>query len=306
MRGNLIPFRVWFVVAAVLSASASGCVLHRAEIVPIPNPGAVPSELDMVSLPPYVIGPPDILLIDVLLPPADVLSPPVGLVPQRIEGQHLVQPDGTVRLGIWGSVPVSGLTLDQAAEAVRQHVFEKINKNSAIRKQLDDAAKEKDPKKDKPIQLIDNPEKLLVAVAVFAYNSKTYYIITDGAGYGEQIYSFPITGNDTVLSALANINGLPQVASKRNIWIARRTPHTGSPEQILWVDYVGTTQHGVTNTNYQMFPGDRLYVRSQKIFRVDSFMQKALTPIERLLGVTLLGSSTVNSISGRTQNTTPR
>jgi hypothetical protein len=43
-------------------------------------------------------------------------------------------------------------------------------------------------------------------------------------------------------------------------------------------------------------------VRAEKVFRVDGYLQKMLTPIERLLGVTLLGSSTYNSVTNRRQN----
>ena len=102
-----------------------------------------------------------------------------------------------------------------------------------------------------------------------------------------------------MLDALSNINGLPAVGSKAHIWVARRTPHANQPEQILPVDYVGITQHGITQSNYQILPGDRVYVRAEKVFRVDGYLQKILTPIERLLGLSLLGSAAYNSITNR-------
>jgi polysaccharide export outer membrane protein len=151
---------------------------------------------------------------------------------------------------------------------------------------------------------VDSPEKLFVIVDVLAYNSKTYFIITDGAGFGEQISEFSITGNETVLSALAKLNGLPDVASKRDIWVARRSPLPGMGQQILPVDYIAISQQGITQTNYQIMPGDRVYVKAQKIFRIDRFLQKALSPIERLLGVTLLGASTKNSLLNRSTSST--
>src|SRR5439155_19567809 len=109
-------------------------------------------------------------------------------------------------------------------------------------------------------------------------------VITDGAGFGEQVYSFPCTGSETVLDALARINGLPAVASKRHIWVARRSPH-GGPEQILPVDWINTTQGGVAATNYQVLPGDRVYVMSEGIFRTNNFLAKWLEPIERIFGI---------------------
>ena len=36
-----------------------------------------------------------------------------------------------------------------------------------------------------------------------------------------------------MLSAIASINGLSDVSSKRNIWVARRTPFPNQPQQIL-------------------------------------------------------------------------
>lgn len=274
-------------IVSILAAccfSGTGCFMHDKETVFVPpQPGVFPAELDKITLPPYVIEAPDVLLIEVYADSLDVTKPPVALWPQPITGQHLVNLDGTVRLGIWGSVNVAGLNIDQATEAIKLHVFKKTQTDKRI------ADKFK----------VDNADKLFVIVDVLAYNSKPYYIITDGAGFGEQIYSFPITGGETVLDALAKINGLPDIASKKNIWIARRSPVPGMGEQIMPVDYIGITQHAVAQTNYQVLPGDRIYVKAEKIFRVDRFLQKFLTPVERLFGITLLGSNTVNSIKNR-------
>jgi len=269
-----------------LTLTGTGCFSHKKGVFVPPPVGVVPSELNKITLPLYVVEAPDVLLIEVYADSLDVTKPPVALWPQPISGQHIVNLDGTVRLGIWGSVPLSGLNLDQAAEAIRQHVFQRTQSD----KRISDKFK------------LSAADKLLVVVDVLAYNSKTYFIITDGGGFGESITSFPITGGETVLDALARVNGLPDIASKRDIWIARRSPAPGMPEQILPIDYVGITQHGVAQTNYQVLPGDRIYVRAEGIFRFDRALQKMLTPIERLLGITLLGSTTVNNISGRGLN----
>jgi polysaccharide biosynthesis/export protein len=249
-------------------------------------PTDVPTELNMVTLPPYAIGSPDVLLISVYTLPREKGGPATVIGPQPIDGTHLVGPDGTVNLGIWGTVSVAGLTTEQAREAVRRHVFEVMRTH---------------PQADLKFSQVDDASKLLVALDVATYNSKKYYVITDGAGFGEQIYPFPIQGHETVLDALGNINGLPAVGSKAHIWVARRTPHCNQPEQILPVDYVGLTQHAITATNYQILPGDRIYVRADGVMRVDGTMQKWFTPVERVLGLGLLGSSTYNSITNRRQ-----
>ena len=100
---------------------------------------------------------------------------------------------------------------------------------------------------------------------------------------------------------MSNVFGLPDVASKRNIWVARRTPHPGQPWQILPVHSVGLSQHGITTTNYQIMPGDRIYVKAQKLVTIDRTLARIFAPIERMFGITLLGTSTINQISGRGQ-----
>jgi polysaccharide export outer membrane protein len=237
---------------------------------PVPR---APTELRKMTLPTYTVAPPDILLIETTQ----------GLPTQPIKGQHLVRPDGTINLGIYGSVFVAGMTLDQIKSAVVP----------AISSRLDPEAVKKNPVKAEDIN-----------VDVLAYNSKVYYVITDGGGFGEQVYSVPFTGNETVLDAMAKINGLPAVASKKHIWVARRTATCGA-NNTLPVDWCGITQRGETMTNYQLFPGDRVYVQADRLITCDNLLSKMLAPVERILGVTLLGSTTVNSIRNRNNSTNP-
>jgi polysaccharide export outer membrane protein len=282
-------------------ALATGCHHQKGSIAGVPDTppiglppsGSVPTELRMQNLPEYVIEPPDTLLINAVI--RDIAEPPkkddpnpgpqklgdtVRSLPiQPVYGDYPIRPDGTVFLGVYGSIPVSGYTLKQAAVAIR----------AALAKQLFDGEGIKE-------------DRLLVVVDVTGYNSKSYYVITDGGGAGERVYRFPITGKETVLDGLANINGLPSEASKRNIWVARRTPNSNEPQQIMPVDWVGLTQHGITATNYQIFPGDRIYVKAQRLVTIDTTLARALSPIERLFGVTLIGANTVNNIAGRGSN----
>jgi polysaccharide export outer membrane protein len=224
------------------------------------QPDGPPKEFCKKSLPSYVVEPPDILLIQ---------SAQKMLLDQPLTGQHLVRPDGTVGLGIYGEARVAGMTLEQVkqavADSIRTHGFPDVD-----------------------IKKID--------VDVIAYNSKVYYIVTDGGGYGEQVYRIPVTGNETILDAMSQINGLPAVASKKKIWLARATPGDGAHPIVLPVDWRRVTMLGVGSTNYQVFPGDRIYVGADPWIHTDSWLAKRLAPVERLLGITLLGSSTVNSI----------
>lgn len=310
MAGN----RRWggLALAAGIVWSAGGCLHgghghgHHAHVedtgphIAVPPPGAVPRELDKITLPPYVIEAPDQLLIEVFqrarVPDVDAKGEQlkdrktgeplyreegVRLPVQAVSGQFLVRPDGSVGLGFYGSVPVAGLTPEQAAVAIRNQVVQ----NEVLK------------------QFGTKPESIYVVVDVIAYNSKRYYVITDGGGpaAGEQIVSFPITGSETVMDAISNVGGLADVSSRRNIWIARRTPHPGQPWQILPVDWVGMTQHGITFTNYQVMPGDRIYVKAQRLVSIDRSLARIISPFERMFGITLLGSSTINQLIGRGQ-----
>jgi len=312
------------VLVAALAAGvlgSAGCMTprphltgHTAPPITLPAPGSVPTELNPVTLPEYVIEPPDVLTIEARLkrvkPNAKIeeleeklkgkdLTPEQrkaleeekrqlltqhpeyngetdSLPYNPIQNQFQVRPDGTVYLGAYGTVSVAGLTTNQARLAIRSVLARQINyENGGTRE-----------------------DSVLVLVDVVQYNSKTYYVITDGGGAGERVAEFPITGKEFVSTAIARIGGLPEEASKRNIWVARRTPQLNE-EQILPVDWVGMTQWGVTSTNYQIFPGDRVYVKAQRIVTVDRTLAKLLNPVERIFGVTLLGTQTVNQISGR-------
>ena len=293
-------------IAGALLPALSGCLSPQMQDagfgpryaqtpIALPAPGTVPTELAKVTLPEYVIEPPDVLRIEVVLR-APVIDPDTkkakvdkktgkkeltdtlrSLPLQPVWGEYAVRPDGNVYLGVYGEVQVAGYTLKQAAQAIREYLAKQAYKE------------------DEGV----DPEFLLVVLDVTQYNSKRFYVIFDGAGNGEQVIPQPITGSETVLDAVAAVNGLPSVASKRNIWVARRTPHPNCPEQILPVDWVGITQHGLTLTNYQIMPGDRVYVKAQRLITIDNTLARVFAPIEKLFGVTLLGASTVNQVQGR-------
>jgi polysaccharide export outer membrane protein len=261
-----------------------------------PHPDAnVPREFEKMALPPYVVEPPDVLLIQA--------SNRITLRLQPIQGQHLVGPDGTVNLGIYGKIHVAGLTLDQVADAVAARLLEIMPGLLRGLKDVDEKGQEK-PNTDLAQEFRHDFTSLELVkkelqVDVLIYNSKFYYVITDGGGYGQQVYPIPIRGNETVLDALANINGLPAVASKKRVWVARATRH-GQPPKILPVDWMAVTKYGKSDTNYQLFPGDRVYVDSNHLIKADTFLSKLYSPILRTFGVTLLGASTVNTIKSGT------
>jgi polysaccharide export outer membrane protein len=184
---------------------------------------------------------------------------------QQIAGEHLVGPDGTINLGTYGAVYVTGMTLAEAKAAIEKHLGE----------------------------YLDAP---LVSVDVFSYNSKVYYVITEGAGYGDNVVRFPVTGNETVLDAISQINGLSRLSSK-DIWIARPAPSGVGCDQILPVDLEAIMKGASTATNYQVLPGDRVFIAQDQWVAFDSIVGKLTAPFERIFGFALLGSSTVQQFN---------
>jgi polysaccharide biosynthesis/export protein len=329
-------------VLAVLAATGGGCHSLPSGLKCCKPPKfdpccipelPVPRELNKVSLPPYVIETPDILIIEAtrLIPlppyrvePLDVLyvsgrgvfetDPLNGLYPvdpdgtinlgpayggsirvvdlttdqiqkaveakvkavapnaavtvslaqsrgaQQVSGQHIVRPDGTVGLGSYGSVYVAGMTIAQAKAAVEAHLA----------------------------RYLYRPE---VNVDVYAFNSKFYYVITDFAGAGEQVVRLPHTGNETVLDAVSNIGGLSAVSSKK-LWVARPAPTDCAADQILPVDWCGITQRGQVKTNYQLLPGDRVYILSQPLTKFDTYLARVYAPIQRTMSFGIYGATT--------------
>jgi polysaccharide export outer membrane protein len=305
--------------------------------IPPPSGEPVPTEKDKSTLPSYTIEPPDILLIDVLKvvpkPPyrietTDVLSievegasdfapirdrfvvdsggqvdlgphyhkvhvagltieeaseairkylleilnhPEVSMTLfqsaglQPISGEHLVSPDGTVNLGTYGLVYVAGMTLDEAKGALEEQLA----------------------------KFLDHPK---VSMSIFAYNSKVYYVITEGAGNGDLVARLPITGNETVLDAIAQINGLSRLSSK-NIWIARPTPGGAGCDAILPVNWKEITKGAATATNYQVLPGDRIFIAENKLIALDAGLNHVIAPFERIMGFTLLSTQAIQTIN---------
>ena len=185
---------------------------------------------------------------------------------QPVSGQYLVGPDGTINLRKYGRVNVMGLTIAEA--------------KAAIDKQLQ--------------KFLVSPQ---VQLDVVAYNSKTYFLITQGAGLGDSVRRLPITGNETVLDAIAQINGLSQVSDGKKIRIVR--PSASDPKQatVLPVDWEAITRRGETATNYQIFPRDRVYIGKERLLTTTNLLAKKTAPLERAMGIISLATSTVQGIN---------
>ena len=120
---------------------------------------------------------------------------------------------------------------------------------------------------------------------------------------GDAIVRVPITGKETVLDAISNVGGLSQLSSKR-IWIARPAPSGFGCEQILPINYMAITQGASTETNYQLMPGDRVYIEGDGVLALTNVIGTMTGPVERLAGVTGLVNSTLRGLQtlGRAYN----
>src|SRR5208283_3263243 len=103
---------------------------------------------------------------------------------------------------------------------------------------------------------LDTPE---LSVKVVAYNSKVFYVITQKDSSGDEVRRFPATGEERVSDAISYIGGL-SLASSKMIWISRPVPHGSGAQQVLSVEWDAVTQRVKAATNYQILPGDRVYV----------------------------------------------
>src|SRR5262249_18970851 len=161
--------------------------------------------------------------------PGDVLLvQPVDLdSPARIPGDQPVLPDGTINLGRYGRVLVAGRTVDEIETLVRG-VVETQTKNAGA-----------------------------ISVRVVTRVSKAFYVLGEVNAPG----SFTLNGRETVLDGIVAAGGLTDRASRRNIILSRPTA-PDSCRLVLPVCYSEIVQVGDTSTNYQLTPGDRIYVPS--------------------------------------------
>ena len=147
-----------------------------------------------------------------------------------ISGKHLVAPDGRINLAVYGTVSVAGLTVTEA--------------RAAVEKKLSDSFA--DPK---------------VAVDLFAFNSKVFYVV-----FSNRLQRLPFTGSETVLDAMSQLNF--NIDGIESISISRPAPATSKARtlQVHWKEIL----QGDDTTNYQILPGDRVFIE---------FVQKSVVDV---------------------------
>jgi polysaccharide export outer membrane protein len=262
----------WFWRLAVLAACC-GCQTVRTDEAKIAASN-IPSELNKMTMPEYVVEPPDIIIVEVL----------EALAGRPISGERLVRPDGTISLDFYGHVYVAGLTTDEIKEKIILHLRKYINDEVL-------GLVEEDPDTGK-FTPIPPSESDRVFVDVVAYNSKVYYISGDVLAPGQ----LPITGNETVLDAINYAGGLAPTASVPNIRLVRPAPPGSSCPQLLPVNYEAIVHAGDTTTNYQLMPGDRIMVYRDPIVRTTLFIDRLAAPFNTVVQSILTYSFTARSV----------
>ena len=216
----------WLALLAFFAAC--GCQTVKTPEEKIANSN-IPNEFKKVSMPDYVVEPPDLILVELL----------EGLPGRPISGERLVRPDGRISLGWYGDVYVAGLTVPEVKEKIILHLRKFLRDEQLGLVQGDEETGEmvRDPKTNDFVRIEPRDSDRLF-VDVTAYNSKNYYILGDVAVPGK----LPITGNETVLDAINYANGLMPTAAPSNIRLVRPAPPGACCEQILPVNLAAITR----------------------------------------------------------------
>jgi polysaccharide biosynthesis/export protein len=299
---------------------------------PTPPELETPRELSMVSLPAYRIEPPDVVRIRVTkaiprasyrISPLDVLEIKGAGVLQDmpIDRYYDVESDGTVNLGpAYGIFAVAGLTVEEAAAEITRAlrlfmkapmISVKVSRSAVVAEVSDEYRVQPDGTVNfgqygmvylsgKTVteamlavqahlsQYFDIPQ---AEVEVVRYNSKSYYVVCEGLVSPDSMSRFSITGNETVLDAISRAS----IGSKmrhKTIWVARPAPGNSGCSQILPVDWNAVAHGARTDTNYQILPGDRIYIVEDSVVAANRVLGTLTSPITTVLGIASLGAST--------------
>jgi protein involved in polysaccharide export with SLBB domain len=145
----------------------------------------------------------------------------------RIPADQQVAADGSLDLGKFGRLIVASLTLEQTEHLIYEAIAAAENVDVSVNVRL--------------IQPIHR-----------------YYVVGEVNSPG----AYPLTGYETVLDGIMTAGGLTSRASACDTLLARPSDPC-SCRVTLPVCYRAITQLGDTTTNYQLRPGDRIFVGRQ-------------------------------------------
>ena len=201
----------------------------------------IATELAKTALPPHRVEAGDVLVIE----PNDFNSP------VRLPGDQTVQQDGTIELGSYGRLLVAGMS----AVEIQGRVGELVANHEIAKRQTKIELASHDASSS-AVEQADYG----VSVRLVNQDSALFYVMGEVNAPG----SYPLVGHETVLDAIIAAGGLSDRANDHKI-ILTRPQFAGQPRVILPVCYQQVLQLGDVSTNYQLNPGDRIYVPSMTL-----------------------------------------
>jgi polysaccharide export outer membrane protein len=189
-----------------------------------PHALAVPRETQKQSLAELRVEPGDVLGIEVV----DFNSP------IRLPGDQTVLPDGSIELGRYGRLPVAGRTVAEVEREVQRLIDLEHENDESVK-----------------------ADQTRIFVRLIQPESQVYYVLGEVNSPG----AFPLIGRETVLDAIIQAGGLADRANRHNIILSRPTG-PDSCRVVLPICYRQIVQLADTTTNYQIRPGDRIFVSS--------------------------------------------
>lgn len=207
-------------------------------------PSGLARENAKTVLPPHLLQPGDAVLIEPIGRDSDL----------RLPADQTVLADGSIDLGAYGRTVVAGSTLEQAESLIEQQIAYQLRQQADACKRGQNAT---DTKSTNQRSLTDDCDGIAVNVQLLE-PVHSYYVLGEVNAPG----SYPLTGSETVLDAIVNSGGLAARANPCKILLARPTDPCEA-RVTLPVCYREIVQIGNTATNYQLQPGDRVFVASR-------------------------------------------
>lgn len=238
--------RLRLLICAVLLATACGCGTVAQGVSPLPDryPLGDSARAARLCAPQHL--PRELLkttLAEYRVEPGDgLIAMPADLESKiRFPSDQTILADGTIDLGKYGRLYAAGRTLPEIEEAVKNAV-----------------------------RAVEKPEDVgFIDVRLVNRQSKVYYVLGEVTTPGK----FPLVGNETVLDGLVTAGGMTDRSSWRDIILVR--PTGDGTGMVMKVNYGAIARKGESATNYQLCPGDRIYVGSRHlidmIFSFDRF-----------------------------------
>lgn len=143
----------------------------------------------------------------------------------RLPADQPVLPDGTINLGRYGCLQVAGRTVAEIEQLVQAAVAAQVAQPGYI------------------------------MVRLITRQSKVFYVLGEVNAPG----AYPLHGRETVLDGILMAGGLTDRASEENVILSRPTPPDNC-RVVLPVCYTAIVQLADTTTNYQLAPGDRIFI----------------------------------------------